>query len=45
MEQIVIPEYMEPIVVSYYQNNAKKLNNVVVLFGNDTKAKRETKGR
>ena len=29
MEQIVIPEYMEPIVVSYYQNNAKKLNNVV----------------
>jgi len=34
MEQIVIPEYMEPIVVSYYQNNAKKLNNVVdkILF-------------
>lgn len=29
MEQIIIPEYMEPIVVSYYQNNAKKLNNVV----------------
>lgn len=34
MEQIVIPEYMEPIVVSYYQNNAKKLNNMVdkILF-------------
>ena len=29
MDQIIIPEYMEPIVVSYYQNNAKKLNNVV----------------
>jgi len=29
MNQIIIPEYMEPIVVSYYQNNAKKLNNVV----------------
>lgn len=34
MEQIVIPEYMEPIVVSYFQNNAKKLNNMVdkILF-------------
>lgn len=29
MEQIIIPEFMEPIVVSYYQNNAKKLNNMV----------------
>lgn len=29
MDQIIIPEYMEPIVVSYYQNNAKKLSNVV----------------
>ncbi len=29
MKQIVIPEYMEPIVISYYQNNAKKLNNMV----------------
>lgn len=29
MKQIIIPEYMEPIVVSYYQNNAKKLNNMV----------------
>lgn len=34
MEQIIIPEYMEPIVVSYFQNNAKKLNNMVdkILF-------------
>lgn len=29
MEQIIIPEFMEPIVFSYYQNNAKKLNNMV----------------
>ena len=29
MEQIGIPENMEPIVVSYFQNNAKKLNNMV----------------
>lgn len=29
MDQIIIPEFMEPIVVSYYQNNAKKLNNMV----------------
>lgn len=34
MKQIIIPEYMEPIVISYYQNNAKKLNNMVdkILF-------------
>ena len=34
MEQIGIPENMEPIVVSYFQNNAKKLNNMVdkILF-------------
>lgn len=34
MEQIVIPEYMEPIVDLYYRNNAKKLNNMVdkILF-------------
>lgn len=34
MEQIRIPENMEPIVVSYFQNNAKKLNNMVdkILF-------------
>lgn len=34
MEQIIIPEYMEPIVTSYFQNNAKKLNNMVdkILF-------------
>lgn len=34
MEQIIIPEYMEPIVISYFQNNAKKLNNMVdkILF-------------
>lgn len=34
MEQIIIPENMEPIVVSYFQNNAKKLNNMVdkILF-------------
>lgn len=34
MEQIIISEFMEPIVVSYYQNNAKKLNNMVdkILF-------------
>lgn len=34
MEQIRIPEYMEPIVTSYFQNNAKKLNNMVdkILF-------------
>ena len=29
MEQIKIPENMEPIVTSYFQNNAKKLNNMV----------------
>lgn len=29
MEQIKIPENMEPIVLSYFQNNAKKLNNMV----------------
>lgn len=29
MEQIRIPENMEPIVISYFQNNAKKLNNMV----------------
>lgn len=29
MDRIIIPEFMEPIVVSYYQNNAKKLNNMV----------------
>lgn len=34
MEQIIIPEYMESIVTSYFQNNAKKLNNMVdkILF-------------
>lgn len=34
MEQIKIPENMEPIVISYFQNNAKKLNNMVdkILF-------------
>lgn len=34
MEQINIPESMEPIVASYFQNNAKKLNNMVdkILF-------------
>ena len=34
MEQIGIPENMEPIVVSYFQNNDKKLNNMVdkILF-------------
>lgn len=34
MEQIIIPECMEPIVTSYFQNNAKKLNNMVdkILF-------------
>lgn len=34
MEQIKIPESMEPIVTSYFQNNAKKLNNMVdkILF-------------
>ena len=34
MEQIRIPENMEPIVVLYFQNNAKKLNNMVdkILF-------------
>lgn len=34
MEQIIISEYMEPIVTSYFQNNAKKLNNMVdkILF-------------
>lgn len=29
MEQIRIPENMNPIVTSYFQNNAKKLNNMV----------------
>ena len=29
MEQIKIPENMEPIVTSYFRNNAKKLNNMV----------------
>lgn len=34
MERIGIPENMEPIVVSYFQNNAKKLNKMVdkILF-------------
>jgi hypothetical protein len=34
MDQIIIPENMEPIVVLYFQNNAKKLNNMVdkILF-------------
>ncbi len=34
MEQIKIPENMEPIVISYFQNNAKKLNKMVdkILF-------------
>lgn len=34
MEQIKIPENMESIVISYFQNNAKKLNNMVdkILF-------------
>ena len=34
MEQIIIPENMKPIVFSYFQNNAKKLNNMVdkILF-------------
>lgn len=29
MEKIVIPENMKPIVISYFQNNAKKLNKMV----------------
>ena len=34
MEQIIIPEDMEPVVISYFENNAKKLNNMVdkILF-------------
>ncbi len=34
MEQIRIPKNMEPIVTAYFQNNAKKLNNMVdkILF-------------
>jgi len=34
MEKIIIPKNMEPIVTSYFQNNAKKLNNMVdkILF-------------
>jgi len=29
MEKIIIPEYMKPIVYSYYSNNAKPLYNMV----------------